>query len=73
MNTLLSIMLIFSLGPTEILLLSVVTGLVYFIPSIIARKKVNFSRILLLNIFLGWTFLGWAGALVWAIRDEAKA
>ena len=42
----------------------------YFIPSIIARNKVNFVPILLLNIFFGWTFLGWVGALIWAIIDK---
>ncbi|MBQ3021977.1 MAG: superinfection immunity protein [Clostridia bacterium] len=41
---------------------------VYFIPSFIANKKQHTQKtgILLLNIFLGWTFIGWVVALIWA-------
>jgi len=39
---------------------------VYFIPTIAAHGKENSSGIALLNLFLGWTFLGWVGALIWA-------
>ena len=46
--------------------------LVYFIPTFIANKKNHTQKtpILLLNIFLGWTFLGWVGALIWACVKE---
>ena len=39
-----------------------------FLPSIIAfaRRHQNRAAILVLNIFLGWTFVGWVIALVWA-------
>ena len=50
----------------------VVAGIVlYFLPSIIAYKKghTNKGIILLINFLLGWTFLGWAGTLVWAFID----
>ncbi len=40
---------------------------IYFIPSIIGWKTKNASGILILNIFLGWTFLGWVAALIWAV------
>ncbi len=73
MNTLLSVLLIFSLGTPELLLILICLAVLivpYFIPAIIARKKVNFTGILLLNIFLGWTLLGWIGALIWAITDK---
>jgi hypothetical protein len=43
---------------------------VYFIPSIIGRKKKNSKAIFLLNLFLGWTFIGWVGALVWAVMKD---
>ena len=51
--------------------LVVLTGvsiLVYLLPAIVAeeRKHQHRSPILLLNLLLGWTFLGWVGALVWA-------
>lgn len=41
---------------------------IYFIPTIIARRRKHPSRnsILIVNIFLGWTFLGWVGALAWS-------
>lgn len=59
----LSIMLIILLGSLGIV--------VYFFPSIIAYKRghVNKSIILLINFLLGWTFIGWAGCLVWAFID----
>jgi hypothetical protein len=43
----------------------------YFMPSIIAYKKQHANKgiILLINFLLGWTFLGWAGCLVWAFID----
>lgn len=43
----------------------------YFIPSFVAHNKKNSTAIFLLNLFLGWTFLGWVVALVWAnMKDE---
>ena len=43
----------------------------YFLPSIIAYKKQHTNKgiILLINFLLGWTFLGWAGCIVWAFLD----
>ena len=45
---------------------------IYFLPAIIAMKrdKSNKNAILLLNLFLGWTFLGWVVALVWSAMAE---
>ncbi|MFH1378596.1 MAG: superinfection immunity protein [Planctomycetota bacterium] len=42
---------------------------IYFIPSIIAvlRGHINTAPIILINIFLGWSFLGWIGSLAWAL------
>ena len=41
----------------------------YFAPWIIAvsRKQGNAAAIGVLNLFLGWTFIGWVVALVWAM------
>lgn len=41
---------------------------VYMLPSFIAyfRKHHNVNAITVLNLFLGWTFLGWVAALVWS-------
>lgn len=40
----------------------------YFLPAMIAFHRGHHQRvaILLVTIFLGWTFLGWVGALVWS-------
>ncbi len=42
---------------------------IYFLPTIIAiaRHHRNLLAIILVNIFLGWTFIGWIVALIWAI------
>ena len=44
----------------------------YFLPSIIAlvRSKRDVGAILVLNIFLGWTLIGWVIALVWALKQD---
>jgi hypothetical protein len=50
-------------------LISFLVGLgLYLIPTLIAyrRRHHNRAAIALLNILLGWTFFGWALALIWA-------
>lgn len=44
----------------------------YFIPTIIAnhRKHKNAEAIVLLNVFLGWTLLGWVICLIWAVYSQ---
>lgn len=44
----------------------------YFLPAIIAgsRKHYNVDAITLLNLFTGWTLLGWIVSLVWAMTDN---
>lgn len=44
----------------------------YFLPTIIAllRRKWNTIAIFLLNMLLGWTFVGWVIALVWSAAHE---
>ena len=51
-----------------VLLAVVVSGFLYFIPLWVAwgRHHHNTAAIFVLNLFLGWTLLGWVGALVWA-------
>jgi hypothetical protein len=57
----------------EIVALFILLLVVYFIPTLVAGEKRNFGAILALNIFLGWTLVGWVGALVWAIASEKKS
>ncbi len=44
----------------------------YFIPTCIAlsRKKSNTLSIFALNLLLGWSLIGWAGALIWALSNK---
>jgi hypothetical protein len=44
----------------------------YFLPTIVAfgRSKRDAVSILLLNLFLGWTAIGWVIALVWAVKQD---
>ena len=41
----------------------------YFIPSIIAKSNnhKNSDVIILVNLFFGWTFIGWFIALIWSV------
>jgi len=43
----------------------------YFLPTIIAlvRGRRNTVAIFLLNFFLGWSFIAWVIALVWAAKE----
>ncbi|MET4106006.1 superinfection immunity protein [Hymenobacter sp. UYP22] len=48
----------------------VLMGGIYFLPSIIGRKKRQAMSIFALNLLLGWTVLGWIGALIWAMSSD---
>jgi ABC-type transport system involved in cytochrome c biogenesis permease component len=48
----------------------------YFAPAIVAFMRGHHQKwaIFALDLFLGWTFLGWVGALVWSLtKVESKA
>jgi hypothetical protein len=47
-------------------------GVLYFLPSIIAHDKRSFGGIFLLNLFLGWTVIGWIIALILACTGELR-
>jgi hypothetical protein len=57
-----------------IVILSLFSLSIYFTPVIIAlsRHVKNINSIVLLNLFAGWTFIGWIIALVWSIRGEKQ-
>lgn len=46
----------------------------YFLPSIIAlaRSKRDILAIFLLNLFLGWSVIGWVVALIWAAKQDLQ-
>jgi len=49
--------------------------LMYFLPTIIAavRSKRDTLAIFLLNLFLGWSVIGWIVALIWAAKNDVPA
>ncbi len=51
-----------------------IVALLYFLPVVIAASRMhrNSVPILLLNLFLGWTFLGWLVCLVWAFSYQPR-
>lgn len=61
-------------GPALLLaVLCLVGGLLYFLPAIIAfeREHPNAVAVCLVDLFLGWSLIGWVGALVWSlVRDR---
>jgi hypothetical protein len=44
----------------------------YFLPTIVAasRKVVNLGSVVVINLFLGWTLVGWVVALAMAVRTK---
>uniref|UniRef100_A0AAU2VUL1 Superinfection immunity protein n=1 Tax=Streptomyces sp. NBC_00008 TaxID=2903610 RepID=A0AAU2VUL1_9ACTN len=56
-----------------VLLLIIVIVLAYFVPTVVAfaRGVSNSGSILVLNLFLGWTLVGWVVALAMAARSTA--
>ena len=49
-------------------------ALLYMLPTIIAvvQQRTNTGAIAALNVLLGWTFIGWVVALVWAMTKGKK-
>ena len=58
----------------EALVILAIFVLIYMSPTIIAliNEKQNTPAIAVLNILLGWTLIGWVGALVWAMCKDKK-
>jgi len=56
-------------GASVVLLIAVA---LYLLPSIAAaiNKNPNWESIAVINLFLGWTFIGWVIALAWAFKKS---
>ena len=57
-------------GAVILLLVLIVVGIaLYFLPTFIAHQRHHhqFTSILVLNIFLGWTFIGWVVCLAMSL------
>jgi hypothetical protein len=55
----------------ELILLTLVLG-AYFLPWVVAvvRRHPQSEAICFVNLLLGWTVLGWFGALAWSFVGE---
>lgn len=55
-----------------VLIMLAIAVYLYFIPALVASKKKrqDAMAIFVLNLFLGWTFIGWVVALVWAAKTD---
>ena len=53
-------------------ILITVLSIFYFLPFAIAfnKKRANTGATFALNLFLGWSLIGWVVALVWALKEE---
>lgn len=49
--------------------------ILYLVPAIVAFKRRHLNRvaILIFDLFLGWTFLGWVAALVWSLTANTES
>jgi len=56
------------------LIIILIAFAVYFLPLIVAVRRWhrNTTAIGVLTLLLGWTFIGWVIALVWACTDNIK-
>ena len=54
------------------LLIIVAVILIYFVPSFVAFGRERNGGAIVLNLFLGWTLVGWVVALAWAASLPRK-
>lgn len=61
-------------GMSMIVIIGTIAFLIYFLPGIVASLNghKNTTAVCVLNLFLGWTLLGWVVALVWACCNTDK-
>ncbi|MFP5232561.1 MAG: superinfection immunity protein [Acidobacteriota bacterium] len=57
-----------------LILIGALVILLHFLPTFVAgsRQVKNFWWIFLVNLFFGWTLVGWVVALLWALRDTPR-
>src|SRR5260370_29134824 len=53
----------------------VAAAILYFLPALIARERrhPNLAPVFIVNLLFGWTLLGWAVALIWALARSPGA
>jgi hypothetical protein len=52
--------------------MAILIFLFYFLPTIIGLWKENSVAICALNLFVGWTVIGWVVALIWALTENPR-
>ena len=55
-----------------LIILAIFSLIIYFLPSIVAnyREIEKQAGVFVVNLFLGWTLIGWVVALTWAVTGE---
>ena len=61
-------------GTFGLLFTTLVVGILYFLPTIMAywSRLKRRGGILVINLFLGWTLIGWILALAWAVGGDTE-
>jgi preprotein translocase subunit SecD len=61
-------------GGIGLVCVALIALLVYFLPAVVAgfRGHQNTAAIFILNLLLGWSFIGWVVALVWAFTEVRR-
>lgn len=61
-------------GTVALIIIGLFWLIIYMMPAIVAgaRDHRQFGAILVLNLLLGWTLLGWIFALVWACMNTER-
>ncbi|MEP6605031.1 MAG: superinfection immunity protein [Nitrosospira sp.] len=64
----------FLMGPLALTLSIIVGGLIYWTPTMVAFGRRSPFRFAIggFNFFLGWTLVGWFGALIWALKPSER-
>jgi hypothetical protein len=62
-----------SIDNTLLILVIILCFVVYFIPTVVSalRHKRNTVPLFLVNLFLGWSGIGWLVVLVWSLMHES--
>jgi T4 superinfection immunity protein len=48
----------------------ILSAVLYFLPTLLARHSPDFFGVFLVNLFFGWTVIGWFIALIWACSKD---
>ena len=59
----------------ELLIILSLIVVVYFLPSMVAlgRRNPDINSVFLINLWLGWTIIGWITAIGWALDRKSQA